>query len=282
MVSGNQSVGEFGDKQKEQGAKSVTIFFPAFNDEGSIELMVHRALDLLPSLTDDYEVIIVNDGSTDSTAQIIDRLAATLPHVKVIHHSRNLGYGAALRSGFSHAGKDLIFYTDGDGQYDTRELANLFPLMSDGVDVVNGWKRKRSDPRRRIVLGEIYKRLAQQMFGLPIRDVDCDFRLIRQSAIRRIELKSSSGIICTEMIYKLHRAGCVFVETPVNHFPRLHGQSQFFTIGRVAHTLIDFLLLWLKLCVWERIGQSQTGAFVKKALARSFRLVFIASDHFNL
>jgi glycosyltransferase involved in cell wall biosynthesis len=257
---------------QKQGANSISVFFPAFNDEGSIARLVNEALEVLPRLTDDYEVIVVDDGSMDSTPQILDELAAASSQIRVIHHSRNLGYGAGLRSGFSHAGKDLIFYTDGDGQYDVRELVNLFPLMTDEVDVVNGWKRKRSDSLRRVILGEVYKRLARFMFKLPIRDVDCDFRLIRRSALRRIELISSSGIICTEMIYKLCRAGCLFVGTPVNHYPRLHGQSQFFTMSRVARTLFDFLFLWLKLCVWQRIAQSQTGTFVKKALVRSLYL----------
>lgn len=234
--------------------------------------MVDQALEVLPVLTSDYEVIVIDDGSTDSTPQIVDDLAAASSHIKVIHHPRNLGYGAALRSGIDHAAKNLVFYTDGDGQYDVRELVNLFPLMTEKIDVVNGWKRKRSDSRRRIILGEIYKRLARFMFRLPIRDVDCDFRLIRRDALRQIQLNSSSGIICTEMIYKLHKAGAVFIETPVNHYPRLHGRSQFFTLRRVARTLGDFLHLWFKLCLWQRIEQSQTGTLVKNVLRRSFYL----------
>jgi glycosyltransferase involved in cell wall biosynthesis len=204
-------------------------------------------------MTDDYEVIVVNDGSSDRTAEVLDELARALPRLRVIHHPRNRGYGGALRSGFEHATKDLVFYTDGDGQYDVREMATLVPLMTEEVDVVNGYKIKRSDDRRRIVLGAIYKFLARLMFSLPIRDVDCDFRLIRREAIQSIELVSTSGVVCTEMIYKLHRAGCRFAETPVHHYPRLHGQSQFFTMGRVMHTGYDFLKLWLKLVVRQRL-----------------------------
>src|SRR5262249_13139645 len=150
---------------------------------------------------------------------------------------------------FETATKDLIFYTDGDGQYDVREITRLITLMTEEIDVVNGYKLRRSDNRPRIVLGAIYKFLARWLFGLPIRDVDCDFRLMRREAIQKIALTSTSGVVCTEMIYKLRAAGCRFAETPVHHYPRLHGQSQFFTLRRVARTGYDFFKLWLKLVI---------------------------------
>lgn len=234
---------------------SISVFFPAFNDEGTIATMVAAALALLPSLTDDYEVVVVNDGSTDGTADILDGLARTLPHVRVIHHPGNRGYGGALRTGFAHAVKDLVFYTDGDGQYDVGELATLVPLMTHDVDVVNGYKRQRADRRRRIVLGAVYNRLARTLFRLPIRDVDCDFRLIRRQAMARLDLESVSGTVCTELIYKLRMRGCRFTETPVHHYPRLHGQSQFFTFRRVAHTAVDFFVLWVRLVVWRLLSR---------------------------
>jgi glycosyltransferase involved in cell wall biosynthesis len=231
---------------------SLSVFFPAYNDEGSIAEMVDRTLTLLPQFADDYEVIVVNDGSRDNTAAILDDLARRHPRVRIIHHPRNRGYGGALRTGFTAATKDLVFYTDGDGQYDVNELAKLMPLMAKDVDVVNGYKIKRSDSKRRVLLGGVYKRLARMLFHLPIRDVDCDFRLMRRQAIQGIDLVSTSGVVCTEMVYKLHRSGCRFTETPVNHYPRLHGQSQFFTLRRVGKTLVDFFALWVKLVLWRR------------------------------
>ena len=237
----------------------ISVFFPAYNDEGSIAKLVHEAFAALPQLADDYEVIVVNDGSRDGTAAVLDGLARALPRLRVVHHPRNRGYGGALRSGFESATKDLIFYTDGDGQYDVREMKKLIPLMTEEVDVVNGYKLKRSDDRRRIVLGAIYKFLARVMFRLPIRDVDCDFRLMRRSAIQSIELTSTSGVVCTEMVYKLRAAGCRFTETPVHHYPRLHGQSQFFTLRRVARTGYDFFRLWLKLVVGRRLIFGSAG-----------------------
>jgi glycosyltransferase involved in cell wall biosynthesis len=236
-----------------QNSPSISVFFPAYNDEGSIGQMVADALAVLPTLTDDFEVIVVNDGSTDATAPLLEQLMRTSPAVRIIHHESNQGYGAALRTGFSHSCKDLIFYTDGDGQYNARELSALFPLMNDAVDIVNGYKIKRADNRHRIIIGTIYNRMARLFFSLPIRDVDCDFRLIRRRAIQQVQLNSSSGVICTEMVRKLSAAGCTFVETPVNHYPRAHGRSQFFTLRRVARTASDFFVLWWKIVALRRL-----------------------------
>ena|ERR1700686_1024560 len=227
--------------------ESITIFFPVFNDQETIASLAAKALAVLPTLTDDYEVLLIDDGSTDASAAIADELARNLKHLRVIHHPCNQGYGAALRTGFGNASKQLIFYTDGDGQYDVSELALLIPLMSDGVDLVNGYKIKRQDNRGRKTSGAIYNRLARFIFRLPIRDVDCDFRLVRRSAIDRISLELSSGAICVELIRKLDSAGCTFREVPVHHYQRIHGKSQFFTPRRVARTLFDFFALWLRL-----------------------------------
>jgi glycosyltransferase involved in cell wall biosynthesis len=232
---------------KPQKRESITVFFPVFNDRETIEALTEKALTVLPTLTDDYEVLLINDGSEDASASVADELARRLKHVRVIHHSRNLGYGAALRTGFSNGSKELIFYTDGDGQYDVNELALLVPLMSAGVDVVNGYKIERQDSRGRQASGALYNRLAHFIFRLPIRDVDCDFRLVRRSAIDRISLELSSGAICVELVRKLSSAGCTFREVPVHHYPRSHGKSQFFTPRRVARTLFDFFALWLSL-----------------------------------
>lgn len=228
---------------------SISVFFPAYNDAGTIAALVADALEVLPTLTEDYEVIVVNDGSTDGTRELLDGLARGSEHVRVIHHERNKGYGGALRTGLRSAAKDLVFYTDGDGQYDVRELARLRPLLGEGVDIVNGYKLKRADTKYRQVIGAVYNQLARFLFRLPVRDVDCDFRLMRRRAIRRVELVSSSGVICVELVRKLHAAGCVFAEAPVRHYPRRHGRSQFFTFGRVARTAFDFFALWIELVV---------------------------------
>jgi glycosyltransferase involved in cell wall biosynthesis len=240
--------------------EGISVFLPAYNDEATIAGLVGDALAVLPSLASDFEVIVVDDGSTDSTASVLDELALSNPRVRVIHHEVNRGYGGALRTGFASATKELVFYTDGDGQYDVREMALLRPLLTEGVDIVNGYKIKRADEWRRKALGAAYNRLAHLLFSIPIRDVDCDFRLIRRRAVEQIALVSSSGSICVELIHKLHGAGCRFAEVPVHHYPRAHGRSQFFTLRRVGRTALDLLSLWLKVAAPGRRRRNERVA----------------------
>jgi glycosyltransferase involved in cell wall biosynthesis len=235
-------------------SQGISVFFPAYNDEASIAGLVCDALEVLPGLTDDFEVIIVDDGSTDGTPRVLDELAREDARLKVVRHEANRGYGAALRTGFASATKELVFYTDGDGQYDVRELTRLRPLLGEGVDIVNGYKVQRADGWQRKALGAAYNGLAHLLFSIPIRDVDCDFRLVRRRAVERVELVSSSGSICVELVHKLHRSGCVFAEVPVGHRPRAHGRSQFFTPRRVGRTALDLLSLWLRVAAPGRLN----------------------------
>jgi glycosyltransferase involved in cell wall biosynthesis len=228
-------------------APGLSIFFPAYNDSGTIASLVITARASAQKLTSDFEIIVVNDGSPDHTGTIADELAQTYPEVRVIHHPVNRGYGGALRSGFSGARKELVFYTDGDGQYDPTEMELLWPRMQAGVDVVNGYKIARSDPFHRIVIGRIYHHTVKLLFGLKVRDVDCDFRLIRRSVFDKISLEHNSGVICLELMKKLTDAGCRIEEVPVHHYHRTHGKSQFFNFPRLWRTAVDVLKLWIKL-----------------------------------
>jgi glycosyltransferase involved in cell wall biosynthesis len=228
---------------------SITAFFPALNDVHTIASLVERVEAILSAATDDYEVVVVDDGSTDGTGALLDELARRRPHLRVVHHPQNRGYGAALRTGFGAATKELVFYTDGDGQYDVTELTTLLPLMRQDVDLVNGYKLERADKPHRVALGAVYNRVASTAFRLPIRDVDCDFRLIRRRALRGIELESSTGAICVELVHKLHAGGAVFAEAPVHHYPRSHGRSQFFTPRHVLRTVVDLSVLWAGLVI---------------------------------
>jgi glycosyltransferase involved in cell wall biosynthesis len=230
-------------------APGLSIFFPAYNDSGTIASLVISARATAQKLTSDFEVIVVNDGSADHTAEIVDELARTYPEVRVIHHPKNRGYGGALRSGFAGSTKDFVFYTDGDAQYDPAELELLWPRMVDGVDVVNGYKISRSDPMHRIIIGRVYHHTVKLLFGLKVRDVDCDFRLLRRSVFDRISLEHNSGVICLELMKKLTDAGCVIAEVPVHHYHRAFGKSQFFNFPRLWHTAQDVLKLWVKLVV---------------------------------
>jgi len=227
----------------------LSVFFPAYNDSGTIASMVIRAVQAAAELTPDYEVIVVNDGSADATPQIVDELARTYPHVRAVHHPRNRGYGGALQTGFRSAAKEFIFYTDGDAQYDPAELAALWGKMTDGVDLVNGYKISRSDPLHRIVIGRLYHHIVSVLFGLSVRDVDCDFRLLRRSIFERIDLEKTSGVICLEMMKKIEDGGFRIVEVPVHHYHRAFGKSQFFNVRRIVKTGVDVMRLWYTLVI---------------------------------
>ena len=232
---------------------SVTAFFPAYNDQHTIEGIVRTSADEIRKLTADFEVLVVDDGSQDQTGSILDRLTAELPYLRVIHHEKNLGYGAALITGFTNARKDLIFYTDGDGQYDVREMHNLFARLGPNVDLVNGFKVKRSDPWYRIWIGATYRRVMRWAFRLSIRDVDCDFRLFRRQIFETIKLESRSGVICVEMARKFEEAGFRMEEVPVSHYPRVHGRSEFFRMRHLVHTFRGLLRIWWKMMVSRRL-----------------------------
>ncbi|MCC6164667.1 MAG: glycosyltransferase family 2 protein [Acidobacteria bacterium] len=227
----------------------LSLFFPAYNDSGTIASMVVSALLAARALTPDHEVIVVNDGSRDNTPQILDELARMYPQVRIVHHVKNRGYGGALRSGFAAATKEYVFYTDGDAQYDPSEVALLWQRLGPDVDLVNGYKISRSDPLHRIVIGRLYHHTVKLLFGLRVRDVDCDFRLMRRSVFDKVTLTKDSGVICLEMMKKITDAGFRIAEVPVHHFHRAYGKSQFFNFPRIFRTGIDVLQLWYELVI---------------------------------
>ena len=232
---------------------SISVFFPAYNDAPSLPALLAKTFDVLRALDADFEVIVVNDGSRDSTAEVLERLRQDHgAQLRVVTHSQNRGYGGALRSGFAAATKDLVFYTDGDGQYDVGELPKLLALLRPGVGLVNGYKLARHDPWHRILIGHVYNRFARLLFGIRIRDIDCDFRLVRRSLVEGIRLTSTSGTICVELVKKIELSGCGVAETGVGHYPRLHGRSQFFRFRSLLTTLRQLMSLHWRLVVLRR------------------------------
>ncbi len=226
---------------------SLSIFFPCFNDSETIAGLVRGATTVARDLVDDHEIIVIDDGSTDSSREILLRLQDELPELSLVFHETNGGYGAALRSGFEAATKDLIFYTDGDGQYDVLDLSTLFPLMQNGIDVVNGYKISRNDPLHRVVIGKFFNQFIRLLFNIQIRDVSCDFRLLRKSIFDEIQINHSSGIVCLELVKKLEMAGFQIAEAPVPHYDRVFGKSQFFNVPNVIATARGLCQLWYQL-----------------------------------
>ncbi len=231
---------------------SISAFFPAYNDAGTIPSMVIAADMTLREIADDYEIIVVNDGSADHTADVLEELKRSYPRLRVIHHQQNRGYGGALRTGFASATKELIFYTDGDAQYDPREMKLLLEALTPSVDAVNGYKISRSDPLHRVIIGKMYHRMVKFAFGLKVRDTDCDFRLFRSYVFDKVKLERNSGVICVEMMKKVQDAGFKIAQVPVNHYHRAYGHSQFFNFPRVFRVGVDLIRLWRELVLEKR------------------------------
>jgi glycosyltransferase involved in cell wall biosynthesis len=227
---------------------SLSVFFPAYNDAPSIARLVEKTFEILRGRVADFEVIVVNDGSRDNTADVLAELQQRYGEAfRVITHAENCGYGVALRSGFAAARKDFVFYTDGDGQYDPAEAPKLLERMAPDVGLVNGYKLERHDPWHRIAIGNVYNRFARLVFRIRLRDIDCDFRLIRRHLLDEMRLSSTSGTICVELVRRLELSHYRVVEVGVHHYPRLHGRSQFFRLRSLAITLYQLSRLYVRL-----------------------------------
>ena len=226
---------------------SISVFFPAYNDAPSLPSLIAKTFEVLESYGEDYEVIVVNDGSYDNTGEVLAQLREQYgDRLRPITHPENRGYGGALRTGFASATKNWVFYTDGDGQYDVGELPKLLALMTPDVGLVNGYKLERNDPWHRIWIGKVYNQFARFLFRVKLRDIDCDFRLMRRELVQAINLTSTSGTICVELVKKIELTGCQIAEVGVHHYPRLHGRSQFFRVKSLLTTLMQLIRLWIK------------------------------------
>ena len=203
-------------------AVSISVFFPCYNEQDNVTTTAEKALSVLEKVSVEFEVIIVNDGSSDSTGQIADEIASRDSRVKVVHHRTNLGYGAALKSGFKTATKKLVFYTDGDGQFDINELPPLLPLMGQ-YDIVSCYRLNRQDPFIRKINAWCWTKLVCLLFAMKIRDIDCAFKLYKREIFDNIKLSSTGALIDTEILAKAVRQGYTITQKGVHHYPRTAG-----------------------------------------------------------
>ncbi|HNY78871.1 MAG: glycosyltransferase family 2 protein [Sedimentisphaerales bacterium] len=205
-------------------AVSISVFFPCYNEQANVARVAKQAVRVLEGLGADYEIIIVDDGSADETGRIADEIAAGNDRVRVVHHERNLGYGAALQSGFRAARKELVFYTDGDGQFDIGEMPALLPLMND-YDIVSCYRMNRRDNVVRKINGWLWTKVTGLVFSLKVRDVDCAFKLYRRSIFDRIKMESTGALIDTEILARAARKGYTITQRGVHHYPRTAGRQ---------------------------------------------------------
>lgn len=240
---------------------SISVVFPAYNDGGTIASMVAAASLACRATANEHEIIVVNDGSADYTADMLTEMQDRYPELRVITHETNRGYGGALHSGFSAATKDWVFYTDGDSQYNPMELVLLVEEVHKGAELVNGYKLSRNDSFLRTIIGRSYHLLVKFLFNIHIRDVDCDFRLIPRKILQSLNLQSVSGAICLELVKKIEDAGYVFAEVPVNHYSRKYGISQFFVPWRIIRSLIQIMQLYRQLVVKKEHLRTKANEF---------------------
>ena len=203
---------------------SISVFFPCYNEQENVRRTVEKALDVLEKLAVDFEIIIVDDGSSDKTGQIADEIAGRDSRVKVVHHKHNLGYGAALQSGFKSAIKELVFYTDGDGQFEINEMPPLLSLMEQ-YDIVSCYRLNRKDSVIRKINGWCWTKLVCLMFGLKIRDIDCAFKLYKREIFNTIEMTSTGALIDAEILARASRRGYRITQKGVHHYPRTSGRQ---------------------------------------------------------
>jgi glycosyltransferase involved in cell wall biosynthesis len=204
--------------------QSISVFFPCFNEQDNIVRTVEQALSVLRQISTDYEVIIINDGSIDATGKIADEIASRNSKVKVVHHQTNLGYGAALQSGFKTASKELVFYTDGDGQFDINELPPLLPLIKQ-YDIVSCYRLNRQDCLVRRINAWCWTKLVCWLFDMKVRDIDCAFKLYKREIFDNIKLSSCGALIDAEILAKAYNKGYSITQKGVHHYPRLAGSQ---------------------------------------------------------
>lgn len=221
---------------------SISVFFPCYNEEENVENTTRAALEHVAKLSDDFEIIIVNDGSKDRTGEIADALAADISHVRAVHNNPNLGYGGALQKGFREATKPWVFYTDGDGQFDFAELEKLLPLATK-FDIVSAYRIKRSDPIIRKINGAAWTTLVNVVFGMWIRDIDCAFKLFPRKLFDEIEMCSGGALIDAEILARAKRKGYSVGQIGVHHYPRTAGEQTGANLGVILRAFKELMLL---------------------------------------
>jgi glycosyltransferase involved in cell wall biosynthesis len=247
---------------------ALSYFFPAHNEEANLEGLVKEALATLPSLAETFEILIVNDGSRDATGAMADQLAAAHPEVRAVHHPTNLGYGAALRSGFAAARFDHLAFTDGDRQFKVADLERLIDrLGTSGGDVVVGYRIRRADPLVRTLYARAYRLANRIFFGLRLRDVDCACKLFTRASLEGVNVESGGAFFSAELLIKLRARGRRIDEVGVPHYPRTAGSATGARPSVVFRAVRDFWALRLRL--W---------AAPKRALQRGRPILGTASE----
>ncbi|MGD8846610.1 MAG: glycosyltransferase family 2 protein [Desulfobacteraceae bacterium] len=222
--------------------QSLSVTMPAYNEENNIERMIERTVHAVKEIIDDYEIIVVNDGSMDRTAFIVQDLSKKYPQLRLVNHPTNRGYGAAVWTGFKSAQKDLIFLTDSDNQFVLEELAKLLPLLQ-RADLATGYRSPRKDPFHRVLFGKGWSLVVNLFLGYSVRDVDCAFKVFRRGAVDSIDIRSHGATFSAELLARMKRMGYRFAECPVTHLPRTQGAPTGAKLSVIIKAFIELVQL---------------------------------------
>lgn len=223
--------------------ESISVVFPAYNEESNIGTLIDQTIQILPEFTDKWEIIVVDDGSTNRTEDIVRRYTN---NISIIRHPSNMGYGAALKSGIISAKNDLIFFTDSDLQFDIKELSKLLQWVSE-YDIVIGYRTKRQDPFYRRVNAFGWNTLVRLMFGLKVRDINCAFKIFRRSVFDKIKIDAVGAMVNTDILSQAVKYGFRIKEVPITHYPRLKGKQTGAKIKVIFKAFKELLRLYRKL-----------------------------------
>lgn len=227
---------------------SISVLFLCYNDRETIPKLIKDADRIVSQYTSDYEILVIDDYSTDGSQDKLRELVSQYGKLKIILHSKNQGYGNTVIHGLKEASKEYFFYTDGDGQYSMEDFPALFNALKPDTVLVNGYKIVRNDPWYRILIGDLYNLLMKVLFHIEkVRDIDCDYRIIKREFFSDYHFYSSSGTICIELVKVIENSTDSIEEVPVHHYYREHGSSQFFNIGRLIKVAFHLIMLWIKL-----------------------------------
>jgi glycosyltransferase involved in cell wall biosynthesis len=225
---------------------SLSVFYPCFNEQENLPLVVSQALEILPLVAKKFEIIVVNDGSTDQTKQVAQKLAVNHKVIRVVSHQQNRGYGASVRTGFKSSKYDWIFYTDGDGQFNLEELKVFVKYVQD-YQIIVGYRQKRAEGFKRILFARLYKFYIDCLFRVHIKDIDCAFKLIKAELIKDLDLFSNGAFISAELLYKLKKKRIKVKQLPVTHYDRVYGKSTGASMKVITIGLWEPLKLYLKM-----------------------------------
>jgi glycosyltransferase involved in cell wall biosynthesis len=242
---------------------SISAVLPAYNEQSVIEASVRHLAAVLANLVHDFEVIVTNDGSLDETGAILARVQATDPslNLHVITHERNQGYGAALASGLNAATKQLLFFTDGDKQFDVAELSGFLASIDEQTDLVIGWRQKRADPMMRRINAWGWKMLVNGLFGYTARDIDCAFKLFRRRVWESVPVDSRGATFSAELLIRARRQGFHVKERPVSHFARAGGRATGAKPAVIARAFKELFQLWW--CLKRRPAKQEQVAIAR-------------------